>query len=188
MNDHMGKVLRLRDDGTAPPDNPFVARAGHLPEIFTFGHRNPHGIAIHPETGEVWEQEHGDEINLLKAGANYGWPYVSVGGEGGGEPAAEAPPGINLVEPVVALNPAIGTTGMMFYTGDKFPEWRGDLFIGGTRTQGILRIDVDSSDPRENLFTEIGQRLRDLRQGPDGLIYFTTDDRAGVVMRIEPAD
>ena len=88
MNDHMGKVLRIRDDGSPAQDNPFAGRAGHRPEIFTFGHRNPHGIAIHPETGEVWEQEHGDEVNILKPGANYGWPYVSVGGEGGGEPVA----------------------------------------------------------------------------------------------------
>ena len=117
-------------------------------------------------------------------------PTSLVGGEGGGEPVAAAPPGIPLVDPAVALNPAIGTTGMMFYTGDRFPEWRGNLFIGGTRTQGILRIALGENgpDPRENLFTQIGQRLRDVRQGPDGLIYFTTDDEAGVVMRIEPAE
>ena len=190
MNNHMGKVLRIHDDGRAPADNPFVGRAGHRPEIFTFGHRNPHGIAVHPETGEIWEQEHGDEINRLRAGANYGWPYVGVGGEGGGEATGNPPPNVELTEPEVALNPAPGTHGLMFYTGDRFPEWQGDLFVSGSRTQSSLRIDFDgdSSGDREFLFTDWGQRVRDVRQGPDGLIYLTTDDADGVIMRIEPIE
>jgi glucose/arabinose dehydrogenase len=190
MNSHMGKVVRLRDDGSVPTDNPFVGREGHLPEIFTLGHRNPHGIAVHPETGEVWEQEHGDEINRLVAGANYGWPYVGVGGEGGGEALGHPPPDVELMEPEVTLNPAPGTHGLMFYTGDRFPQWQGDLFVSGSRAQSSLRIDFDGqrSVGREFLFTDWGKRIRDVRQGPDGLIYLTTDDPADIIMRIEPVE
>ena len=189
MNNHMGKVLRIHDDGTAPAENPFVGQPGHLPEIYTSGHRNPHGITPHPESGDVWEQEHGDEVNRLRPGANYGWPYVGVGGQGGGEPIGNPPPGVRLTEPEVALNPAPGTHGLMFYTGDRFPEWQGDLFVSGTRTQSSLRIDFDDEGPagtREFLFTDWGQRVRDVRQGPDGLIYLTTDDPDGKILRIEP--
>ncbi len=190
MNSHMGKVLRIRGDGRAPAYNPFVGRTGHLPEIFTFGHRNPHGIAVHPETGEVWEQEHGDAINRLRPGTNYGWPHVGVGGEGGGEASGSPPPDAELTEPEVALNPAPGTHGLMFYTGDRFRQWQGDLFVSGSRTQSSLRIDFDEDGPsdREFLFTDWGQRVRDVRQGPDGLIYLTTDDVDGVIMRIEPIE
>ena len=189
LNDHMGKLLRLRDDGTAPADNPFVGRARHRAEIFTYGHRNFHGAAIHPETGEVWTHEHGDEINIHKPGANHGWPYVGVGGQGGGVPIGNPPVGLELTEPYIALNPSIGIHGMTFYTGARFPEWQGDLFVGGSRTQGISRFKVGEDGPgvREDLFTQF-QRIRDVRQGPDGLIYFITDGAPGAVMRIEPAE
>jgi glucose/arabinose dehydrogenase len=188
-NDHAGKILRVRDDGSAPPDNPFVGRAGYRPEIFTIGHRNQHGIAVHPETGELWEIEHGDEANILKPGLNYGWPYHTMGGEGGGTAIGPAPAGVQLVVPRIGWNPSLGVSGMAFYTGDKFPKWKNNLFVGGSRTQGVTRIAIgqNGADVREDLFN-IGERIRDVRQGPDGLIYFITDADAGAIMRIEPAN
>ena len=193
-SNHVGKVLRLRDDGTVPDDNPFVGREGYRPEIFTIGHRNVHGMAVHPETGEVWINEHGDEVNILEAGANYGWPFLSVAGAGGGVPRLPVPRGVELKWPYISWNPALNISGLMFYTGDKFPRWRGNLFVGGLSTQQVHRVEfsLDSPGPlftqvREALFTDIGRRVRDLKQGPDGLIYFTTyDAESGAVMRIEP--
>ncbi len=186
--DHAGKILRIRDDGTVPPDNPFAGRAGYRAEIFTLGHRNQHGIAVHPETGEIWEIEHGDEANILKPGLNYGWPYQTPGGEGGGQPIGPPPRGLGIVAPRIGWNPSLGVSGMMFYTGDKFPKWKNNLFVGGSRTMGVTRIALaqGGSDVREDLFN-IGERIRDVRQGPDGLIYFITDADSGAVMRIEPA-
>ena len=185
--DHLGKVLRLNDDGSAPEDNPFVGRAGYRPEIFTFGHRNLHGVAIHPETGEPWTQEHGDEVNRITAGANYGWPYLGVGGAGGGQPIGNPPPDIEFTAPYIAMSTAMGTHGLMFYTGDTFPEWQGDILIGGSRSLGIRRFELGEDGPgiSEDLFTDF-QEIRDVRQGPDGLIYFITNGEAGTVMRIEP--
>ncbi len=185
--DHLGKLLRLADDGTVPEDNPFVGRSGYRPEIFTMGHRNFHGVAIHPETGEPWTQEHGDEVNHHIAGANHGWPYVGVGGAGGGQPVGNPPPDLELTEPYIAMSTAMGTHGLMFYTGDRFPEWQGDIFIGGSRSLGIRRFEVGEDGPgvSEDLFTDF-QEIRDLRQGPDGLIYFITNGDPGTVMRIEP--
>ncbi len=194
MGSHAGKVLRLRDDGTVPDDNPFVGMDGYSPEIFTSGHRNLHGMAAHPDTGELWINEHGDEVNILEAGANYGWPFLSVAGAGGGNPPMPPPRGMELKWPHISWNPALNISGLMFYTGDRFPGWRGNLFVGGLGTQQVHRVefDMNSSGPlftqiREALFTDIGQRVRDLKQGPDGLIYFTTyDAESGSVMRIEP--
>ncbi|PYS53827.1 MAG: hypothetical protein DMG13_10910 [Acidobacteria bacterium] len=198
LNSHGGKVLRLRDDGTAPPDNPFAGRPGHRPEIFTYGHRGMHGIAIHPVTGDVWIAEHGDEVNILKAGANYGWPFFGVMGAGGGTPTPPAPRGLQVMDPYISWNPALNISGMMFYTGNRFPKWKGNLLVGGLSTQQVHRVAFTRDRPdlsaplftqiREALLTQIGGRVRDLRQGPDGLIYFVTyDERSGSVMRIEPA-
>jgi glucose/arabinose dehydrogenase len=185
--DHLGKVLRLNDDGSAPEDNPFVGRAGYRPEIFTFGHRNLHGVAIQPETGEPWTQEHGDEVNLMVAGANYGWPYLGVGGAGGGQAIGNPPPDVDFTEPYIAMSTAMGTHGLMFYSGNTFPEWQGSIFIGGSRSLGIRRFEVGEDGPglSEDLFTDF-QEIRDVRQGPDGLIYFITNGDPGTVMRIEP--
>lgn len=183
LNDHAGKVLRLRDDGTAPADNPFVGRSGHRPEIFTYGHRNPHGIAIHPETGEVWQQEHGggeqrdDRVHVLRPGANYGWGVDSAGRE-------------NVQQPYMTWpRPWLSLHGLMFYTGNRFPKWRGNLFVGSGSFQGVHRVELGEAGPglREFLFMKIGRLTRSVRQGPDGLIYFTTDD-PGAVMRVEPAE
>ncbi len=186
--DHLGKLLRLNDDGTAPADNPFVGRAGYRPEIFTMGHRNFHGVAIHPQTGEPWTQEHGDEVNLNRPGANHGWPFLGVGGAGGGQPIGDPPPYVEFREPFIAISTAMGTHGLMFYTGEPFPEWQGDIFIGGSRSLGIRRFEIGEDGPgiSEDLFRDF-QEIRDVRQGPDGLIYFITNGDPGTVMRIEPS-
>jgi aldose sugar dehydrogenase len=189
LNDHAGKVLRLRDDGTPAPDNPFAGRADAKPEIFTYGHRNLHGIAVHPETGAIWTDEHGDEVNILKAGGNYGWPFLSIAGQGGGNPSALVPQGAKLEPPYIGFMPALNVGGMTFYTGDKFPNWKNNLFLAGLDTQQIHRVSFNKNLPwvRENVFTQIGQRVRDVREGRDGFLYFITDEPNGHLMRIEPA-
>ncbi len=190
--DHAGKLLRLHDDGTVPADNPFVGREGYRGEIYAYGHRDIHGMTVHPETGEVWTNEHGDEINIARPGVNLGWPYTSVRGPG----EMPAPAGVELTPPYMTWNPGINVSGMFFYTGDTFPEWKGDLFVSGLAGQQVQRISFtedppDTSRPasgesREPLF-DIGVRVRDAREGPDGLIYFVTDEAEGHLMRIEPA-
>ncbi len=196
MDDHAGKVLRLRDDGTVPPDNPFVGRAGYRPEIFTYGHQNIHALVVNPETGDLWGVEHGDEANILRAGGNYGWPYVSVGGTGGAsatpKPTMAKPAGIKLEEPYIAWKtPDIHPSGLAFYTADKFPKWKGSVILGGLSTEQVHRtaLTKDGAGVRENLFSKIGQWVRDVKQGPDGFVYITTyddPDAPGRVMRIEP--
>jgi glucose/arabinose dehydrogenase len=199
LTKHGGKVLRLLDDGTPAPGNPFAGKEGDRPEIFTYGHRGIHGIAIHPLTGEAWINEHGDEVNILKSGGNYGWPFFGVMGAGGGIPTPPAPRGLQVIDPYISWNPVLNVSGMMFYTGDKFPKWKGNLFIGGLSTEQIHLVAFRTDRPtlseplytqvREAVLTHIGQRVRDVRQGPDGFIYFITyDDKSGKVMRIEPAN
>jgi aldose sugar dehydrogenase len=196
-----GKVLRLRPDGSVPPDNPFVGQAGHRPEVYTLGHRSALGLALNPITGEMWQNENGpnggDEINILKPGRNYGWPLVSYGRTYQG-PWQVSPPGHPGFEPpVVIWIPAIAVSGMTFYTGDKFPKWKGDVFVGSLRTgeipgtghvERILFNDKWEELRREALLRELRQRIRDVRQGPDGLLYALTDDKEGAVLRIEPAE
>jgi len=196
-----GKVLRLRPDGSVPPDNPFVGQAGHRPEVYTLGHRSALGLALNPTTGEMWQNENGpnggDEINILKPGRNYGWPMVSYGRTYQG-PWQVSPPGHGGFEPpIVIWIPAIAVSGMTFYTGDKFPKWKGDVFVGSLRTgeipgtghvERILFNDKWEELRREALLRELRQRIRDVRQGPDGLLYALTDDKEGAVLRIEPAE
>lgn len=195
LSTHLGKVLRINTDGTAPPDNPFVDRPGALPEIFSYGHRNPQGLAINPATGEIWEQEHGarggDEVNILRAGANYGWPEVAYGvnydGSTIGTGQRTAP---GVVDPLFHWDPSIAPSGMMFYTGDRFPGWRGDLFVGALKDRLVSRLDLDGSGRvvKEERFLQgaLG-RIRDIREGPDGLVYIVTDESPGGVYRLEPA-
>ena len=195
-----GKVLRLRDDGSVPPDNPFVGKAGHRPEVYTLGHRSSLGLAMHPGTGEMWQHENGpnggDEINILKPGANYGWPRVSFGRQYTGPWQGEAPGHAGYEPPVVIWVPSIAASGLTFYTGDRLPKWKGDVFVGALRTgeipgtghlQRILFNEKMEELRRESLLTDLRQRIRDVRQGPDGLLYVVTDEKDGAVLRIEPA-
>jgi glucose/arabinose dehydrogenase len=198
--DHAGKVLRLRDDGTVPPDNPFVGRAGYLPEIYSLGHRSPQGLAMHPATGEIWETEHGplggDEINIIKAGKNYGWPLVTFGRDYDGTAISDATSRPDLEPPFMYFVPSLAPSGLTFYTGDRFPQWKGNAFIGAMvegRTSGTGHVrrltfnEKGESIQREPILAELRQRIRDVRQGPDGFVYVLTDEDAGAVLRVEPA-
>lgn len=198
-NDLVGKVLRLRDDGSVPADNPFAGRAGYRPEIYTLGHRNALGLAIQPDTGAIWECENGpnggDEINVLQPGKNYGWPVVSYGRFYLGPRVSENPWREGMEPPLVFWVPAIAISGMTFYTGDKFPNWKNNVFVGGMR-QGevprsghLERIDFNAKWEelhRESMLRELQQRIRDVRQGPDGFLYLLTAENDGALMRMEP--
>ncbi len=200
-NSDYGKVLRLREDGTVPPDNPFVGRAGYKPEIYTMGHRDQLGLAIHPETGAVYSNENGpnggDEINLILPGRNYGWPVVSYGRAYEGPRISEVPWKEGFEQPLVFWAPSIAISGMTFYTGDRFPNWKGNVFVGGMRygeiagTGRLERVVFNAKMEelrRESLLTELHQRIRDVRQGPDGLLYVLTEEEDGALLRIEPAN
>ncbi|MFO0203956.1 MAG: PQQ-dependent sugar dehydrogenase, partial [Alphaproteobacteria bacterium] len=191
---HIGKILRLRDDGTAPPDNPFVGQAGARPEVYSIGHRHIQGLARHPD-GRIFASEHGplggDELNLIRPGANYGWPVVGWGRDYAGAAAVgtgqrSAP---NMVDPVLVWYPSvIGASGLMVYSGDRFPAWRGNIFAGGLATQDIRRtVLTPDGTVAQHESMRIGQRVRDVRQGPDGLVYVLTDEIHGRVFRLEPA-
>ena len=195
-----GKILRLEDDGTVPKDNPFVGRAGYRPEIYTLGHRSPLGLAVHPGTGQIWECEDGpnggDEVNILVPGGNYGWPLVSLGRTYQGPWHSQKFQGDGFIDPVVYWTPAIAVSGIAFYTGDKLPKWKGDVFVGGLRygeiigtgqIQRILFNEKMEELRRETLLTDWRHRMRDIRQGPDGLLYVLVDDDDGAILRIEPA-
>ncbi len=196
-----GKVLRLNDDGTVPPDNPFVDREGHRPEIYTSGHRNTLGLMLHPETGEVWNHENGpnggDEINILLPGRNYGWPVVSFGRDYSGARITDHPTREGMESPLVVWLPAIAVSGMAVYTGDQFPAWRGNVFVGSLRQGGIpgtghlQRIVFNEGTEelrRESILTELRRRIREVREGPDGFLYLLTDEEGdGALLRIEPA-
>ena len=198
-NDYAGKTIRIRDDGSIPPDNPFVNRPGYKPAIYTLGHRNGHSMALNPETGEFWVTEQGpnggDEINVLKPGANYGWPLVSHGRNYMGRMISPSATREGMEPPVVVWVPSIAVTGATFYTGDRFPGWRRNFFVGGLRegetprTGHMQRIEFNENWEeirREPMLRELKQRIRDVRQGPDGLLYVLTSENAGAVLRIEP--
>jgi glucose/arabinose dehydrogenase len=202
LADHTGKILRLKDDGTAPADNPFVGRAGAKPEIFTYGHRNSYGLRFHPETGELWQMEigpqGGDEVNILKAGANYGWPLVSMGRNYSGTLVSDdAFHRSGMEDPVIFWTPQISPAAMAFYTGDKFPQWKNSLIIGALSGQHVERMPFnDKGQPlrREEFLAELGVRFRDVEIGPDGYVYFSTEVRYGsgrpdgAVIRLEPGE
>jgi glucose/arabinose dehydrogenase len=203
LTNHVGKILRLRDDGTVPSDNPFVGQPNVKPEIYTYGHRNAYGLAFHPETGELWECEFGpmggDEINVLRPRRNYGWPLVSVGRNYTGEPVSDQPwwrPGMEM--PVYVWNPTFNPTNILFYTGNRFPGWRRNLIASGLGKQ-LQRLTVNQRGAivgrPQSFLGQLGQRFRDVRQGPDGFLYVLTetrnagnDDVDGSVLRIEPAE
>jgi aldose sugar dehydrogenase len=198
MND-AGKILRLNDDGTIPKDNPFVGKAGYRPEIYSIGHRTVLGLAFHPTTGALWETENGpqggDEVNIIQAGKNYGWPLVTYGHDYDGTPLNERPIPQGMVLPMVFWVPSITTSGITFYSGDKLAAWKGNLFVGsmtvgrvgGTGHLQRIVFNEKGEQRRESLLTDLHQRIRDVRQGPDGLLYLLTDEDAGALLKIEPA-
>ena len=201
---YAGKILRFNDDGTVPADNLFVGRPGYRPEIFALGIRNVGGLTIHPETGELWETEHGpqggDEVNIIRKGLNYGWPLVTYGraytindpdGKKSGLPPATVQPTTSapgMEEPFTYYKPSIAVSGMAFYTGDAFPLWKGNLFVGGLAGMQLSRIVLRRGleAQREALLLELHQRIRDVKNGPDGFLYLTTDMPDGAVLRLEP--
>lgn len=192
---HQGTVLRLHEDGRVPSDNPFVGRQDALPEIWSYGHRNPQGLVIHPQTGDVWLTEHGpqggDELNVSLPGRNYGWPVIGYGVNYGGAPIHEGTERAGLEQPKHYWVPSIATSGLMVYTGDRFPHWRGNMFAGGMAGQQLARLTLDGRRvvSEETVVRGIG-RIRDVRQGPDGFIYLALDDRPGGpsnLVRLEPA-
>ena len=193
LDNDMGKVVRIERDGRIPSDNPFVGREGARPEIWSYGHRNVQGAALHPVTGELWTHEHGpkggDELNRDLPGRNYGWPLVSHGVEYSGRTISESPTAPGIEAPVHYWVPSIATSGLLFYTGEKFPQWRGNAFVGGLRSQLVARLELDGDKVvhEERLLSGVVRdRVRDLEQGPDGLIYLLTDEEHGRLLRIEP--
>ena len=202
IENHVGKILRLKDDGTAPADNPFVRRAGAKPEIFTYGHRNSYGLRFHPLTGELWQMEigpqGGDEVNILKPGGNYGWPLVSMGRNYSGTLVSDqAFHRDGMEDPVIFWTPQISPAAMAFYTGDKFPQWQNSLIIGALSGQHVERMPFNEKGQplrREEFLAELGVRFRDVEIGPDGYIYFSTEVRYGsgrpdgTVIRLEPGE
>ncbi|HEX9632826.1 MAG TPA: PQQ-dependent sugar dehydrogenase [Gemmatimonadales bacterium] len=193
-SNHHGTINRLHDDGRVPADNPFVNEAGVRPEIWSYGHRNPQGLAIHPETGDVWANEHGpqggDELNLIERGANYGWPVVGYGVNYGSGTAIHSGTRREGMEPPVHFwVPSIATSGLLIYTGERFPQWRGNLFVGGLAGQQLARLTMDGRRvvSEETLVRGMG-RIRDVRQGPDGFIYLVIDGEGQrpSVVRLEP--
>lgn len=193
LDDHAGSVIRLHDDGRVPADNPFVRQAGALPEKWTLGNRNMQGAALHPLTGELWTHEHGpqggDEVNVMRSGLNYGWPVITYGvnyglgtriGEGASKPG--------MVQPIHQWTPSIAPSGMAFVSGSQFPRWQGDLLVGALRGQMLVRLSLDGEKVQreEHLLQGRAGRIRDVRMGPDGLVYLLTDDATGALLRLEP--
>ena len=192
LDNDFGKVVRINPDGSIPTDNPFVRTAGARPEIWSYGHRNMQGAAIHPQTGKLWTHEHGamggDEINLDEAGKNYGWPVITWGINYDGKPIGIGTTKEGMEQPLLYWKPSIAPSGMAFYTGDKFADWRGNLFVGSMKFAYLNRIELDGTKVKaeHKLLTEVNERIRSVRQGPDGYIYVTTDTPKGRVLRLEP--
>ena len=192
-DDHAGSVIRLHDDGRVPKDNPFVGRAGWKPEKFTLGNRNMQGAALHPQTGALWTHEHGpqggDEVNVMRSGLNYGWPVITYGvNYGFGTKIGEGTQKAGMQQPLHYWVPSIAPSGMAFYAGDKFPRWKGDLFVGALRDRMLVRLKLDGEKvvSEERLLNGALGRIRDVRVGPDGFIYLLTDEAQGVLARLEP--
>jgi glucose/arabinose dehydrogenase len=192
LSGHIGKIVRLNPDGSVPQDNPFVGRADARPEIWSYGNRNVQAAAVHPETDALWEVEHGprggDELNLIEAGKNYGWPLVSWGRHYDGRDIPDPPTRPDLAGSVHQWTPVIAASGMAFYTGDAFPAWRGNVLVGGLVSQGIVRVMLDGARATGEERIRLGARIRDVRQGPDGFVYALTDADNGRLLRLKPAD
>ena len=193
LTSHLGKVVRLRPDGSVPADNPFVDRSGALPEIWSYGHRNIQGAAIHPVTGKLWTIEHGprggDELNIPEPGRNYGWPVVSHGLEYSGELVGSGQKRLpGMEDPIAVWTPVIAPGGMTFYQGDLFPAWKGDLLISGLRSRALVRLELAGHRVahEERLLETLGHRIRDVAVGPEGAVYAVTDERDGKILRLTP--
>lgn len=194
LDNHLGKVVRLNLDGSVPDDNPFVGQDGALPEIYSYGHRNIQGGALNPADGRIYFTEHGpkggDELNVIEAKANYGWPVVSYGVEYSGQPVGSGKEaGEGFKDPIHHWTPVTGTSGLVFYTGDLFPDWKGDALSGGLVTHDIARLTIEGGKVvgEERLLGDLDQRIREVEQGPDGAIYVMTDGPKGEIWRVAPA-
>jgi glucose/arabinose dehydrogenase len=195
LKSHLGKVVRLNEDGSVPDDNPFVGRDDALPEIWSYGHRNIQAAALHPESGKFWEIEHGpkggDEVNIPEPGKNYGWPVVSHGVNYNGTPVGTGKKEAQGMEnPIYTWTPVIAPSGMIFYSGKAFPEWKGALFVGGLVATALVRLELDGEKvvDEERLLTDLGYRIRDVAEGPEGDILVITDEDNGRIIRISPED
>lgn len=194
IEDHLGTIVRLHGDGGVPADNPFVDRPGAQPEIYSYGHRNVQGIALRPGTNTVWAHEHGprggDEVNILRPGANYGWPAITYGIDYSGFKISDLTEAPGMEQPVVYWDPSIAPSGMAFYSGTQFPQWQGDLFVGALAKRHLRRLELqgDKVVAQEVLLGELRERIRDVRSGPDGFLYLLTDSSNGKLWRLEPRD
>jgi len=192
LGNHLGKIVRIRPDGSAPPDNPFVKRPGAKPEIWSYGHRNSQGAVLHPQTGKLWMHEHGprggDEINIVEAGKNYGWPVIGYGVDYSGDEIHASTHWEGMEQPLKYWVPSIAPSGMTFYTGDLFPTWRDNLFIGALIGQTLVRLEVSGQriGNEERLLQQLRERIRDVRQGPDGALWLVTDSSSGRILRVAP--
>jgi glucose/arabinose dehydrogenase len=193
LSTDVGKIVRITTEGGVPPDNPFVNKPGVRPEIWSYGHRNAQGAALHPETGKLWTAEHGamggDELNHPEAGKNYGWPVITYGVDYSGEKIGEGTAKAGMEQPVHYWDPSIAPSGLLIYSGDAFPDWKGDYFIGSLKFNRLVRLELDGDKvvKEERYLGERGERIRDVVQGPEGFIYLLTDADPGSVLRLEPA-
>jgi aldose sugar dehydrogenase len=193
LGNHLGKIIRIRPDGSVPPDNPFVGKAAAKPEIWSYGHRNPQGLALHPVTGKLWEHEHGprggDEVNLIEKGKNYGWPVIGYGIDYSGAKIHESTQKAGMEQPLKYWVPSIAPSGMTFYTGNVFAPWRGSLFVGALAGQLLVRLELDGDKVvrEERLLQQLRERIRDVREGPDGALWLATDSSSGRILRLTPA-
>ncbi len=193
LGDHRGSLIRVNDDGSIPEDNPFVSRAGLRPEIYSYGHRNIQGMVLNPFSGDIWTHEHGpqggDEINIIKPGSNYGWPTITYGVNYGiGTKIGEGPHKPGMTQPIQKWVPSIAPSGMAFYTGDRFPNWKGDLFVGSLKFELLVRLELQGNRivGEERMLQGQYGRIRDVVQGPDGYLYLLTDERRGRLLKLTP--
>ncbi|WP_414473522.1 PQQ-dependent sugar dehydrogenase [Microvirga sp. M2] len=193
LGNHLGKIVRIKPAGGAASGNPFLNREDARPEIWSYGHRNVQAAALHPATGELWTAEHGarggDEVNIPRKGRNYGWPVISYGVHYSGQAIGEGTRKPGMEQPVYYWDPSIAPSGMTFYTGDKFPAWRGSILVGALAGKLVSRLEIDGDrvTGEERMLQGLGERIRDVRQGPDGLIYLLTDSPKGRILRMRPA-
>jgi len=192
LTNHLGKIVRIRPDGSVPPDNPFVNRSDAKPEIWSYGHRNSQGAALNPASGRFWMHEHGprggDEINIPEAGKNYGWPVIGYGIDYSGAKIHASTHKPGMEQPIKYWVPSIAPSGMAFYTGDLFPAWRGNLFVGALAGQALVRLELDGDKvtKEERLLQDLRERIRDVRAGPDGALWLLTDSANGRILRVTP--